>query len=118
MNKSLKFTCLFAWLCCITFPPATAQCVKGPNGFVSLSGGKCINTIVTAVPFLRIVSDARSGAMGDVGIAISPDANAIQFNASKLVFSEEAGSLSASYSPWLQALGLNDVYLAARYRGL
>lgn len=112
MNKSLKFTCLVALLCCITFPPATAQCVKGPNGFVSLSGGKCINTIVTAVPFLRIVSDARSGAMGDVGIAISPDANAIQFNASKLVFSEEAGSLSASYSPWLQALGLNDVYLA------
>ncbi len=32
--------------------------------------------ITTAVPFLRISPDARSGAMGDVGIALSPDANA------------------------------------------
>ena len=80
---------------------ATAQCVRDANGnFVSLNGGDCINTIVTAVPFLRIVSDARSGAMGDVGIALSPDANAIQFNASKLVFAEEEGAIAASYSPW------------------
>lgn len=90
-----------------------AQCILDANNNpVSLNGGDCINTIVTAVPFLRIVSDARSGAMGDVGIATSPDANSIHFNASKLVFSEEEGGLSASYSPWLQALGLNDVYLA------
>lgn len=114
MKKNLLLGLLIAFCTLSLNQVATAQgCVQGPNGnFVSLSGGDCINTIVTAVPFLRIVSDARSGAMGDVGIALSPDANAIQFNASKLVFSEEEGGLAASYSPWLQALGLNDVYLA------
>ena len=51
---------------------------------VDAAGRKCGGTIQTAVPFLMINPDARSGAMGDVGIAISPDANAIHFNASKM----------------------------------
>ena len=45
-----------------------------------------INTITTAVPFLRISPDARSGAMGDAGIAITPDANAQYWNLGKLPF--------------------------------
>ena len=49
-------------------------------------GGSQINTITTAVPFLLISPDSRSGAMGDVGVAISPDANAIHWNPAKLVF--------------------------------
>jgi hypothetical protein len=64
------------------------------------------------VPFLRIVGDARSGAMGDAGIAISVDPNAMHFNASKLAFADEGLAMSATYTPWLRALGLNDVYLA------
>lgn len=113
MKKKLLLSSVIVICALILSPKANAQCILGPdNKPVSITGGDCIKTIVTAVPFLRIVSDARSGAMGDVGIAISPDANAIQYNASKLVFSEEEGGLSASYSPWLQALGLNDVYLA------
>ena len=49
-----------------------AQCFYDSNGvLVNPDGSECINTILTAVPFLRIVSDARSGAMGDVGIGIS-----------------------------------------------
>lgn len=72
----------------------------------------CTNTIITSVPFLRITPDARSGAMGDAGIAISPDANAIHYNSSKLAFVDEELSLSATYTPWLRALGLNDVYMA------
>lgn len=75
-------------------------------------GGDCINTIFTAVPFLRINPDARSGGMGDVGIAISGDANAMHFNASKLAFAEKDLSIAANYTPWLRNLGLNDVYLA------
>ncbi len=75
-------------------------------------GGDCINTIFTAVPFLRINPDARSGAMGDVGIGISPDANSMHFNASKLAFTEKDLSIAANYTPWLRNLGLNDVYLA------
>lgn len=69
------------------------------------------NTINTAVPFLRITPDARSGAMGDVGVAISPDASSIYNNLSKLPFAEKNGGLAVTYTPWLKEL-VNDVFLA------
>jgi hypothetical protein len=69
------------------------------------------NTIITAVPFLSIVPDARSSAMGDVGIAINPDANALYFNASNLVFADHDFGLSLTYTSWLKALGLDDIFL-------
>ena len=50
--------------------------------------------------------------MGDAGVALSGDANAIHYNASRLAFTETDAALGATYTPWLQALGLNDVYLA------
>ncbi|RMF26379.1 MAG: hypothetical protein D6765_08985, partial [Bacteroidetes bacterium] len=53
-----------------------------------------------------------SGALGDAGIGLSPDANAMHFNQSKLVFADKPFGISATYTPWLRALGLNDVYLA------
>ena len=70
------------------------------------------NTIMTAVPFLKIVPDARSSAMGDVGIAIDPDPNTMYYNASNLVFSEYDFGLSLTYTSWLRALGLDDIFLA------
>jgi hypothetical protein len=73
---------------------------------------KCPNTIISAVPFLRIVPDARSAAMGDGGIATSADANSMHHNASKLAFIDSDLGLAASYSPWLRSLGLQDVYMA------
>lgn len=72
----------------------------------------CPNTIISAVPFLRIIPDARAAAMGDAGIAVSPDANTMHHNASKLAFIDQNVGLSATYSPWLRSLGLQDVYLA------
>jgi hypothetical protein len=90
-----------------------AQCYAGPDGrYYNLDGTPCTNTVTTAVPFLRIVADARSGAMGDAGIAISADPNAMHFNASKLAFAEDKMAMSATYTPWLRSLGLNDVYMA------
>ena len=76
-------------------------------------GGSQINTITTAVPFLLISPDSRSGAMGDVGVAISPDANSIHWNPAKLVFIDPVKDVgfSMSYSPWLRAL-VNDINLA------
>ncbi|HUH74406.1 MAG TPA: type IX secretion system outer membrane channel protein PorV [Chitinophagales bacterium] len=71
-----------------------------------------VNTVSTAVPFLRITPDARSGGMGDVGIATSPDATATYYNASKLVFSEKKMGISLSYTPWLKNLGISDIFLA------
>ena len=66
--------------------------------------------VTTAVPFLRINPDARSGGMGDVGLATSADATAIFHNPAKLAFVDEPLGFSISYVPWLRAL-VNDIYL-------
>jgi len=85
------------------------KCVNGNN---PITGERCANAVTSAVPFLRIVPDARGGAMGDVGIATSVDANGMHYNASKLAFADKEVSISATYTPWMRNLGLNDVYLA------
>src|SRR5690606_4707943 len=69
-----------------------------------------VGTITTAVPFLRISPDARSGAMGDVGLALSPDANAQYWNVAKLAASEKDMGASITYTPWLKDL-VPDVFL-------
>jgi len=84
----------------------------GSGNPVNALGGACNNAILTAVPFLRIVPDARSAAMGDAGIAIAPDANSLHFNASKLAFADQPTGVAITYTPWLRALNVNDVYLA------
>lgn len=66
----------------------------------------------TAVPFLRIAADARSAGMGDMGIATTPDANSSFWNLAKSPFSTSKTGIGFTYSPWLKALGLTDVYLA------
>ena len=71
-----------------------------------------INVVTTAVPFLRISPDARSGGMGDIGVATSPDANAGFWNIGKVVFNESQGGISASYTPWLKDI-VGDVFLAS-----
>lgn len=71
-----------------------------------------INVVTTAVPFLRISPDARSGGMGDVGVATSPDANAGFWNIGKVAFNESKGGIAASYTPWLKDV-VNDVFLAS-----
>jgi hypothetical protein len=72
-----------------------------------------INVVTTAVPFLRISPDARSGGMGDVGIATPADANAPFWNRAKVPFANGNSAISLTYTPWLKGLGLNDVYLAS-----
>lgn len=67
--------------------------------------------IITAVPFLNIALDSRATGMGDVGVATSPDANAVFWNAAKLAFTEEKIGASLTYNPWLRGLGLNDMFL-------
>ena len=73
--------------------------------------GPDYTTITTAVPFMRISPDARSGGMGDVGIAISPDANAQYWNLSKLAMAEKEAGVSITYTPWLKDL-VPDIFLA------
>jgi hypothetical protein len=71
----------------------------------STNGSNNSRSIPTAVPFLNISPDSRSGAMGEAGVALSPDVNANYWNPSKLAFLDSASnSVSASYSPWLRHL--------------
>ena len=84
-----------------------------------------LNTITTAVPFLLIAPDSRSGGLGDAGVALSPDANSVHWNAAKLAFvtdkqfGEKEFEMSLSYSPWLRNLvsDMNLAYLSG-YRAL
>lgn len=64
--------------------------------------------ITTAVPFLNFAPDSRHSAMGDVGVATSPDAFSAHWNAGKLSFVEQDMGFSLSYSPWLGRL-VNDM---------
>ncbi|MEO7767403.1 MAG: PorV/PorQ family protein, partial [Ferruginibacter sp.] len=77
------------------------------------SQANTINVVTSAVPFLRISPEARSGGMGDIGIATSADANAAFWNLAKTPFNTNEGGISLTYTPWLKDLGLNDVYLAS-----
>lgn len=112
--KKLSF--LYATASCLMGIPASAQ-VGGPSDPATdgRDGSRVINT---GVPFLLIAPDARSGAMGDAGVAISPDANSIHWNPAKLAFLEDATGLSLSYSPWLQKLvpDISLAYLSAYHR--
>ncbi|MEO1049605.1 MAG: type IX secretion system outer membrane channel protein PorV [Bacteroidota bacterium] len=76
------------------------------------------NVITTAVPFLTITPDARSGGMGDVGAAISPDANAVYWNPAKVAFIQNDIGFALSYTPWLSRF-INDMsvsYLSGYYK--
>ncbi len=80
--------------------------------------GQELNAITTGVPFLTIAPDARSGAMGDAGVASSPDANSIHWNPAKYAFIEQDISLNLSYIPWLRNLvkDINFQNLSGSYR--
>ena len=106
MKKTLLFLPLLASILLFNHT-LSAQCI---GGYLP-SGQECGGTIQTAVPFLRIIPDARSGAMGDVGIALTPDANSILYNASKLAMADKKWGASVNYVPWFFNLGIRDMFV-------
>jgi len=75
------------------------------------------NYISTAVPFLSVVPDSRAGALGNTGVATSPDHNSMFWNAAKYSFTKSEAGISASYTPWLRKV-IDDMsvsYLAGYY---
>ena len=94
--KKIKLTALLS--ACIQLSVSAQTEFEGSDYLDNL------NTISTSVPFLLIAPDSRAGAMGDVGVATSPDHNSIHWNASKLAFIEDDKGFSMSYTPWLQDL--------------
>ncbi len=77
-----------------------------------------LNAIQTAVPFLTIAPDSRSGGMGDVGAASAPDVNSQHWNIGKYAFLDSKGGFAVSYTPWLRNLipDINLAYLAGYFR--
>ncbi|MBU6343374.1 MAG: type IX secretion system outer membrane channel protein PorV [Bacteroidetes bacterium] len=110
--KNLLAPVLAGMLFFIAGPLLEAQTIRCVNGKDVTTGEPCSNAVTSAVPFLRITPDARGGALGDAGIATSADPNGMHFNQSKLAFADKKVALSATYTPWMRNLGLNDVYLA------
>ncbi len=92
---------LIVILSALIFAMSTFAQIDQPSDLI---GQNRLNTITTAVPFLLIGPDSRSGAMGDVGVATSPDAYSLHWNPAKLAFIESDIGMSVSYVPWLRAL--------------
>src|ERR1700742_867546 len=88
------------FICSAVFLPALAMAqATGAN-----TNGTNLNAIPTAVPFLNITPDSRAGAMGDAGVATTPDVNANYWNPAKLAYLDNNDNVSLSYSPWLRQL--------------
>ncbi|HKL08369.1 MAG TPA: type IX secretion system outer membrane channel protein PorV [Bacteroidales bacterium] len=84
---------------------------KGQNNEISQSdlvGSN--NPIEYTASFLTIAPDSRAGAMGDAGVATSPDYNSMHWNPAKYAFVENDMGFAASYTPWLRNL-VNDINL-------
>ncbi len=94
------------------FATAQAQSVGGGNT------GNTKNYISTGAPILMNAPDAISGALGDAGVASTPDANSSHWNNAKFVFADKKFGLSTTYTPWLNNLdaGLTYLYLGGYYK--
>lgn len=82
-----------------------AQTTPGQQNVARRSG-----RIQTAVPFLRIAPDAKTGSMGEAGSATPADGGALFVNPSKIAFAEDKAGAAISYSPWLRNLS-PDMYI-------
>ncbi|PRZ00539.1 hypothetical protein DFO77_11475 [Marinilabilia salmonicolor] len=85
-----------------------AQFTTAQDNDVNLSGQQ--NIISTAVSFLDIAPESRGGAMGNTGVAISPDVNSQHWNPAKYAFIDKESGVALSYTPWLRKL-VNDINL-------
>jgi len=85
--------------------------ILGSKTYAQTASSNGANVITTGVPFLTIAPDSRAGAMGDAGVATSPDLNSQHWNAAKYGFMESDMGVSLSYTPWLSNL-VKDINLA------
>jgi hypothetical protein len=76
------------------------------------------NPITTVVPWLTIAPDSRAGALGDAGVATSPDVYSMHWNPAKFAFIDGKAGIGISYIPWLRALipDINLAFLSGYFR--
>jgi len=87
-----------------TLAGASALLALGASAAQAQVANSQTHTITTAVPILTLSPDARGAALGDAGVATSPDANAAFYNPGKLGFVDYKYAFSPSYSPWLRQI--------------
>ena len=76
------------------------------------------NPVHTALISANVAPDARSGGMGEVGVATDPDAASQYWNPAKYPFCISRAAIQMSYTPWLRNLvsDMNIAYLSGYYR--
>lgn len=98
MHNKSKILKAAAFAFALTSAPAAFAQQQPP----ATTTGSDLNAVTTAVPILTVGPDSRAAALGDAGVASSPDANASYWNPAKLGFVENDLSVAFSYSPWLR----------------
>lgn len=92
--------------------------VSGQQIIITSTGPQLdFNPVSHAVPFLTIAPDARSGSLGDAGVATLPDINSQHWNPSKYPFIDSNWGVSVSYTPWIRKLAdeIDFLYAAGFY---
>ncbi len=111
MSNLKKITLVFTSLFLVLSLNVKAQNgLNDPGSLIGQDKERDNNPVQTAVPFLTISPDSRAGALGDAGVATSPDANSMFWNPSKYAFVENDMGLAVSFTPWLRNL-VDDIYL-------
>src|SRR5690554_7377045 len=71
--------------------------------------------ITTGVPFLTITPDARSGALGDMGVATTADGFSQFYNPAKYVFAEKQQGFAMSYTPYMSNIASDISLMGVSY---
>ena len=71
--------------------------------------------ITTGVSFLTITPDARSGALGDMGVATSADAFSQFYNPAKYAFAEKQQGFAMSYTPYMSSIASDISLMGVSY---
>ncbi|WP_299127223.1 type IX secretion system outer membrane channel protein PorV [uncultured Winogradskyella sp.] len=102
MKKYALTLITFILITNLSFGQETVQLVPNDNDS---------RVITTGLPFMLIAPDARSAALGDMGVATSVDGFSQQYNPAKYVFSEAKSGVGLSYTPYLSRL-VNDISIS------
>lgn len=87
----------------------------GNAAFAQQENYKYNPAITTGVPFLTITPDARSGALGDMGVATSADGFSQFYNPAKYAFAEKQQGFALSYTPYMSKIASDISLMGASY---
>src|SRR5690606_2213541 len=91
-------------------------CLVGANSsFAQQENLKYNPAITTGVSFLTITPDARSGALGDMGVATSADAFSQFYNPAKYAFAEKQQGFAMSYTPYMSSIASDISLMGVSY---